>query len=232
MLLISGRASNTGGLLIWEGLLLWEGFTNFCRGQYSNNDIQLNIVNTFERDYELHSPIWWYTKESFIFITLNQALREQDMEMIIKMGFFLQDLHRQIEQIYSDTHPMTKMTIYRGQGMTNMKFEKMKKNKGGLLSFNKFLSTSNDQQVSFVFASSARDDPDLTGILFRIEIDPSISSVSFAALDDISFYSDLEKEILFSMHTIFRIGDMIQIYGCCISSAHFLFTKKGRGRMK
>jgi hypothetical protein len=92
-----------------------------------------------------------------------------------------------------------------------MDFKKMEQNNGGLLSFNNFLSTSMHKQVSLVFARSARDDPDLTGILFQIEIDPSISSTLFAALDDISFYSDMEKEILFSMHTIFRINGMTQI---------------------
>jgi hypothetical protein len=91
-----------------------QNFVNFCRGQYSDNDIQLNIVNTFERDYELHSPIWWYTKEPFIYTTLNQALRKQDIEIIIKMGFFLQDLHRQIARIHSENHQTTKMIVYRG----------------------------------------------------------------------------------------------------------------------
>ncbi|CAF3099642.1 unnamed protein product [Rotaria sp. Silwood2] len=127
------------------------------------------------------------------------------------MGFFVQDLHRQIEQIYFQTQQTEKMIIYRRQGMSNVEFEKLKKSEGGLLSFNNFLSTSIDREVSFVFGNSARDDPDLTGILFRMEIDPSFSSVPFAALDDISFYSNFDQEILFSMHTIFRIGSMREI---------------------
>ncbi|CAF4748562.1 unnamed protein product, partial [Rotaria sp. Silwood2] len=59
---------------------------------------------------------------------------------------------------------------------------------------------------SYSFAESAGDNPQLIGILFQIEIDPLISTVSFASLDNISQYSDSEKEILFSMHTVFRIG--------------------------
>jgi hypothetical protein len=87
-------------------------------------------------------------------------------------------------------------------------FEKIKKSEGGLLSFNQFLSTSIDQNVSYSFAESAGDNPQLTGVLFQIEIDPFISTVSFASLDKISYYSDSEKEILFSMHTVLRIGQI------------------------
>jgi preprotein translocase subunit SecA/nephrocystin-3 len=61
------------------------------------------------------------------------------------------------------------------------------------------------------FAHRARNNPDLTAILFRMEIDPRISSTPFAPLDKISYYSDVEKEILFSMHTVFRIDEMKQI---------------------
>lgn len=188
-----------------------QDFVEFCRKQYADNDIQLNIINNFESDYQLHSPIWWYTKEPFIYQTLNYSLRTQDVEMIIRMGFFLQDLHQQIEQIHREDSVNTKIIIYRGQGMLNAEFEEIMNNQGGLLSFNNFLSTSLNQQVSLVFARSARDDPAITGILFQIEIDPLISSTPFAALDDISFYSDMEQEILFSMHTIFKIVDVIQI---------------------
>jgi tetratricopeptide (TPR) repeat protein len=87
----------------------------------------------------------------------------------------------------------------------------MKQSKGCLLSFNTFLSTSMEKIVSMKFAYRARKNPDLTAILFRMEIDPRISSTPFARLDKISYYSDKEKEILFSMHTVFRIGGMKQI---------------------
>ena len=188
-----------------------EDFVSFCREQYLNNDYPVDVVNQFDRDYKVHSPIWWYTKEPFIYATLNQALRKQDIEIIMKMGFFLQDLHRQIEQIYSETHLTIKMILYRGQGMASMEFEKLKLSKGGLLSFNSFLSTSVDRQVSFQYASSAQQDPDLVGTLFQMKVDPKVSSVPFAELNNIGFYSDLEKEILFSMHSVFRIGDIMQI---------------------
>ncbi|CAF4820183.1 unnamed protein product, partial [Rotaria sp. Silwood2] len=186
-------------------------FVDFCCTHYADNNTQSSKIRDFEQLYEHHSPIWWYTKEPFIYSIVNKALRTQEIDVIIKMGFFIQDLHRQIEQLHTEAHQTSKMIIYRGQGMSNDDFEKIKKSEGGFLSFNNFLSTSIDQDVSYSFAESAGDNPQLIGILFQIEIDPLISTVSFASLDNISQYSDSEKEILFSMHTIFRIGKIKKI---------------------
>ena len=44
-----------------------------------------------------------------------------------------------------------------------------------------------------------------------MDINPSISSTLFALLDKISYYSNAEREMLFSMHTVFRIADVKQI---------------------
>jgi hypothetical protein len=95
--------------------------------------------------------------------------------------------------------------------MLNDEFEKMKKNKGCLLAFNNFLSTSMKKDKSIGFARRARNNPSLAAILFHIEVNPPISSAPFASLDTVSYYSDREKEILLSMHTVFRIVEMKEI---------------------
>lgn len=184
---------------------------DFCRNQYCDNATELKIVEEFDRNYEKHSPIWWYTRECFIYSMLNKALRTQDIEIIIKMGFFIRDLHVQIEQLHTAIKQRNSLTVYRGQGMLNNEFQRMRQSKGGLLSFNNFLSTSIDRNVSLQYATSAKYNPDLTAILFCMEIDPTITTTPFALLNNISYYSDTEKEVLFSMHTIFRIGDVEEI---------------------
>lgn len=52
-------------------------FTQFCHSCSSTNDFQMEPVNQFQRNYENHSAIWWYTKEWFIYSLLNKALRTQ-----------------------------------------------------------------------------------------------------------------------------------------------------------
>lgn len=188
-----------------------EEFVPYCHDENNHNNARLHAVDDFKRDYHSYSPIWWYTKEPFIYLVLNRALRMQNIEVVLKMGFCVRDLHQQIEQLYSTTDQRLNLVLFRGQGMSTEKFEKMNKNEGGLLAFNNFLSTSYDEQVSRAFAASSLDDPDLTGILFRIEMNPLMTSVPFAPLDNIIYYSDSEKEILFSMHTVFKIGSMQRI---------------------
>ena len=110
-----------------------------------------------------------------------------------------------------DINPGTSFTVYRGQGMSTEHFEQMKKTKGGLMAFNNFLSTSKDRTVSLGFARDALWNPDLVGILFVMIIDPSVSTTPFASINGVSYFEDKEDEVLFSMHTVFRIRDIKSI---------------------
>ncbi|UJR06926.1 hypothetical protein I4U23_011215 [Adineta vaga] len=62
-----------------------------------------------------------------------------------------------------------------------------------------------------MYADSARDNPDMTGIIFAIEIDSTISTTPYTSVDKISYYNDQEREILFTTHSIFRIKKMESI---------------------
>jgi tetratricopeptide (TPR) repeat protein len=184
---------------------------DFCRVQYADNDNGLKIIDEFERNYPRESPIWWYTRDCFVYPMLNKALRTQDIEVIIKMGFFVRDLHEHIEQLHSQREHRQELIVFRGQGLFQPEFDKISNSKGGLLAFNNFLSTSTDRLVSLLYAESTREDHDLIAVLFQIKIDPSTVTTPFASLDKVSFFSDQEKEVLFSMHTVFRIGETTQI---------------------
>ncbi len=185
-----------------------EEFLDFCHNQYASNRYALRILDEFEDDYKDQSPIWWYTRDCFISMMLNKALRIQDTELIIKMSFFIRDLQEQINQLYSQMDKSQSLTVYHGQGMSKNEFEKLCNNKGGLMSFNNFLLTSIDREISFNSAKQSIKNGDLTSILFQMNID---SSSPFTSLDKISYSSNTEKGILFSMHTIFRINEIKQL---------------------
>ncbi|CAF1014007.1 unnamed protein product [Rotaria sp. Silwood1] len=146
---------------------------------------------------------------------LNRGLRMLEVNVILKMAFFLRHLHHHIEQLHKEqsNENQVPFTVYRGQGLSKQNFDNLYKTKGGLLSFNNFLSTSKERKVSMNFARCALGNSDFVGILYTMTIDPAVSSTLFALLDKVSYYEDTEQEILFAMNTVFRIGDIEQIDG-------------------
>jgi tetratricopeptide (TPR) repeat protein len=189
-----------------------QEFITYCRDVLADNPGQLQHVDKLEREYRDQTPIWWYTFECFLYPMLNRALRLMDADLIIKLGFFIGDLHRQIEQLHKeqfvDPSFNQSFSVYRGQGVDKEQFEKMTTNKGGLLSFNFFLSTSKDRNVSLDFAQRATTNADMVGVLFVMKINPAQSTTPFASIIHVSYYAGDEDEVLFSMHTVFRIGNI------------------------
>ncbi|CAF0791588.1 unnamed protein product [Adineta steineri] len=185
----------------------------FCREVFTDNPTELQVIKEFQRDYHPQKAIWWYTRECFTYKMLNQALRTLDADIIINMGFFLRDVHQQIQQLHEQqvsSYGQKPFLVYRGQGLMKSDFEKLRKTKGGLMSFNNFLSTSTDKEVSVHFARRASAEPDKVGILFTMSIDPCIKSTPFASIQEVSYFKG-EEEILFSMHTVFRVNTIKQM---------------------
>ncbi len=179
----------------------FKDFILFWRKHCIDNTVTLNVITEFERDYCPQSSIRWYTGEYFVYAMLNSALRKLEADTIINMGFFIRDLHQQLEELHQKqvgTYHGQSFIIYRGQGLSKMNFKKLLETKGGLMSFNNFLSTSNDPDVSRMFAESAAENKDMVGILYKMTIDPSVSSTPFASIKDVGPFQT-EEEILFSI---------------------------------
>ncbi|CAF3101797.1 unnamed protein product, partial [Rotaria socialis] len=183
----------------------------FCQKQ----NISETQISQFKREYHDKSPVYWYTKPMFLYGMLNRALRMLDMEGMTKLGFFIRKLHLQLEQLHQEQSAsfMKSFIVYRGQGLSQQDFQNLMDSKGGLLSFNNFLSTSMEREVATLFVPQAlKRNPDIVGVLFIMTIDPSKISTSntpFAMIDEHSALPQ-EQEILFTMHTVFRVGEIKQ----------------------
>ncbi|CAF1055743.1 unnamed protein product [Rotaria magnacalcarata] len=190
-----------------------KDFVCYCNEQHGNNEEELDFIKNFAEDYRKHSPVYWYTHPGFIHSMVNQALRTHEVDTIIKMGFFIQDLHEEISKLHTkqvNNHDKQSFVVYRGQGLSMEEFENLLKAKGGLMSFNSFLSTSKNREVSLEFAQDTLNDLELVGVLFKMVIDPSELATPYAFIVDDSYFKN-EEEVLFSMHTVFRIGEIKQI---------------------
>ncbi|CAF1373433.1 unnamed protein product [Rotaria sp. Silwood1] len=165
----------------------------YCRLQ---SDASEKTLEKIEEEYRNHSPIWWYTGPYFIYSMLNCGLRQMDVDIILKMGFFIRHLHQHITKLHSEQqgNMPAKFQVFRGQGLSMEDFEKMKKTKGGLMSFNNFLSTSRNREISFNnFARPVTNNPNSVGILFIMNIDTAISTNSSTPFAEDSIQ---EKQIL------------------------------------
>ncbi len=137
-----------------------------------------------------------------------------EVDLIIKMGFFVRALHNHIVTLHTEQYGgqnhSDSFTVYRGQDLPQMDFDQLRKTQSGLLSFNNFLSTSKNRDVSLDFAQRTIVTSSLVGLLFTLKIDPSITTTPFVNVQNVSYYQT-EEEILFSMYSVFRIGQVQQI---------------------
>ena len=188
-----------------------EKFMDYCRDK-AVTDTQLS---KFYNDYQNHTAVWLYTKGSFLYSTLNNALRTFDTETMLRMGFFIRKLHQQLERLYREQSHIfeDEFTVYRGQRLSQEGFQHLCDTKNGLLSFNSFLSTSTNKDVALMFASNEYNSRNNNiYVLFIITIDPvkaSSSGIPFAFIENYSAFQQ-EEEVLFSMHAVFRIQNIYE----------------------
>lgn len=185
-----------------------QDFMTYSRDFYSGNEYQLRIINTFEENYQLHAPIWWYTRKCFLYYMLRYAFAKVNYEIIYKFAFFIRDLHRDIKKSYLQTHhhQYSPINVYRSAKITPQQYQNLEQNNDGLLSFDDFVLTTLERSTALKFAQKLREDVHSVAILFKITIDPSKSSIPFIALNNLDYISDAESDIFLSMNTIFRIN--------------------------
>jgi tetratricopeptide (TPR) repeat protein len=186
-----------------------EELVTYCQENRQTIKVPLDGLQEFLQDYpQKKTAVWWYTKDIFLYRLVNWALREQEFDTIIRVGFFINDLHRHIDKLHQEQIATinTNFPVYRGQGMTADRFANLRKSEGGLLAFNSFLSTSRSPEVAQGFIDRALDKGSPIGLLFIITVDPSVSSEVYADIGTVSCFE--EKEVLFSLATVFRIGSI------------------------
>ncbi|CAF1228013.1 unnamed protein product, partial [Didymodactylos carnosus] len=169
---------------------------------------QLNYIDEFEEWYDPMNAIFWYTRDTFLFRLLNKALREQDVNTLYSLRYFIKDLHLQLKQLHASQQQTstTLVTAYRGQLMNNEEFDKkIRRNKGGFLSVKTFLSTTLDRNLTNFFAGDGSKEDEAQSVLFQIDIDKNVIKFPFADVSEESQFGKDEREVLFTMGCVFLI---------------------------
>jgi hypothetical protein len=134
--------------------------------------------------------IHFYTKDSFLYSVLNQALREHDCSKLETLGplCYLMRSYSRVSKDYIGT-------VYRGIELTNMEIEAYKQHIGEWKTWPAYTSTSKDRQMAKMFGNT----------LFIIEIsDVKPSAPCAYDIAHISHYPD-EKEVLIPAGVSFQI---------------------------
>ncbi|CAF3645063.1 unnamed protein product [Rotaria socialis] len=177
---------------------------------FRKQNISETEISEFKREYHDKSPVYWYTKPMFLYAVLNRGLRSLDMEAMRKLGFFIRSLHLQLEQLHQEQSAsfQTAFTVYRGQGLSKEDFQNLMDSKGGLLSFNNFLSTSKKQKVATSFVQDALErNPDITPSNSRLwEVQLAITDESDPQLADLT---DCIKEEVQGTTGWYRMGNLM-----------------------
>jgi tetratricopeptide (TPR) repeat protein len=172
-----------------------------CTSQYEGNQSELNNLREFQEYYSPDKALWWYTRESFFYKTLNAALRTQNIHMIFLFRAFIADIYRQLQSNRANNP----LRVYRSQLMSSDELDSLKQHISQFISVNSFFSTSNDRTTALFLLGDSSVLIDLERVLFEIDADPKIiTSKSFADIRNLSHFP-VESEILFMLGSIFRL---------------------------
>jgi hypothetical protein len=181
-----------------------------CRKIYGNNHPQLDHIDKLENEYAAHKVIEYYTGNSCLSRTVNQACHTEDMQRIFTFRVFISDLHKKLDELDKQQHQDgTKsciQKIYRGKPQSGSVLQQLIDNQGGLISMNGFLSTTKHEEVAPSFHGDhqvSRVRQGYRPVLFVLEINTNIKQ-PYASIVDCST-KPYEAEVLFSLGTIWRI---------------------------
>lgn len=190
-----------------------------CRDYYRGNAYELKHIEDFEIQYQSSDAVKWYTKDTFIYKLINQALRTEDIIALYMLRYFIEDLcvnlknrYEEFRQLQIDLE-MPNVTLYRGLRLDQNQLSKCKMSSGNLISTNGFLSASRSIDVAKIYAgwdTNCQSTADTTeSVLFIIHINVSDNNIIVADITAESQIPD-ELEVLFDIGSIFEINSVTE----------------------
>lgn len=176
----------------------------YFKNQYENNKFELPRLEEFDRSYSPDNALWWYTRDSFFYRTLNVALRERNLYVIYLYRSCISDIRRQLQQYQSKD----RLLVYRGQSLSSDELDQLKQNVGQLISMNSFLSTTLKESMARLYLADTTQEDNSEKILFAIDADPAVVTTKpFADICTLSNFRS-ESEVLFMLGSLFRLDSI------------------------
>ena len=167
-----------------------------------DKEADIKVINEFECDYSEEHALWWYTRNSFLYLMLNEALRKQEIDILFLFRFFVRDIYEKLKEKQCSSP----VRVYRGQLLSTNEVQNLQNSVGDFISINSFFSTSINPNKAREFISNDSNISDgLERVLFDIDAYPHhVSTKPFADISSDSEFKS-EVEILFMIGAIFQI---------------------------
>ncbi|CAF4012957.1 unnamed protein product [Adineta steineri] len=177
---------------------------NIYQNEYVGNHTELSNLREFQQDYSPNKVLWWYTKETFFYKTLNAALRTQNIHMIFLFRAFIYDIYRQLQESQSKRP----LQVYRSQLMSIDELDGLKNNIGQFISINSMFSTSEQRTTALFYLGDITTQIDSERVLFEIDADSKmVTTKPFADISQHSHFPE-DSEVLFMIGSIFRLNNI------------------------
>lgn len=178
-----------------------QDFVTECHRIFAHEQSILRVVDEFDKTYTPQRAVYWYTRVGFLYNLTNQALRQQNIEALLLLHFFIRDLDLQLltamDQVKTDVWKQ-QANLYRGQRMSVDEIEDLKASyEMGF--FYSFVSTTKNIEVARMFSGGGqimKDEP-LQPVLFHFECSTLKLTRGVANIQHLSD-NEAEEEILFS----------------------------------
>ena len=183
---------------------------SICQELYKDNECEQRKIKNFEREADdLSRIIYWYTKESFLVHMLNKVCGTEDVDDLYYFRLVISNLHKRILQLQNGTSSLSlkkpNTTLYRGKRMAASTLENLRKNIGNMVAMKGFLSTTDDVKVAEIFAGDGIEQTGSVCVLFQLKITSWIKCKPSAAIELEEGCMEDEREVLFSIGSIWKI---------------------------
>ncbi|CAF3372053.1 unnamed protein product [Rotaria socialis] len=184
----------------------------------TNNWAAPSAIKTFQETYLPNNAILYYTKESFIFHSLNKALRTRNTHHLLSFRFIFQDICDQMNELNAQDEDNQTIIVYRGQIANSYEMADLFLaycQKSAIMTTAFFSTSKNKEQaLGFIFSSIGGlfgTDPSV--ILFKITArkQDALSYFPFADISKVSQFPK-EKEVLFAPGQLFNIDNFDIIF--------------------
>jgi hypothetical protein len=156
--------------------------------------------------------IEYYSTEPFYYAALNEALRTVDLERVLSYRVLIQDIHKQLQNLYmvskESTGPCV-LKVYRGHTMSLehiKQLESVQSQSEALIHLKSFTSTSKSYDMAKFYRDAKYDpnNPNQPLVIFEFMLDQQLATRPFADISELSAHQG-EDEVLIDIGAVFRV---------------------------